>query len=103
MKISVNDIEIFSLTETQENVMKYVISSDIFEDDMKRRLEWVIMHAHDEWFKTLKEDWDPKLIELGVESIPTNKDTYAQLVLSQPTYKDRKARDLEAAALNQGA
>jgi hypothetical protein len=103
MKISVNDIELFSITETQENVMKYVISSDIFEDDMKRRLEWVLTHAYEQWFKILKEEWDPKLIELGVESILTNKDAYAQLVFAQPTYKDRKARDLEAAALNQGA
>jgi hypothetical protein len=65
---------------------------------MKRRLQWVLTHAYEEWFKILKEEWDPKLIELGVESIPTNKDAYAQLVFAQPCYKCRKTRDLEAKA-----
>jgi len=98
MKISVNDVVLFELTETQENVMKNVVSADIFEDDMKRRLQWVLTHAYEEWFKILKEEWDPKLIELGVESIPTNKDAYAQLVFAQPCYKCRKTRDLEVKA-----
>jgi hypothetical protein len=98
MKISVDDKELFTLTETQKNVMKNVISADIFEEDMKRRLQWVIMHAYEEWFKMLKEEWDPKLPSLGVTSVPTDKDAYAQLVFAQPCYKCRKTRDLEAKA-----
>jgi hypothetical protein len=98
MKISVNDIVLFELTETQENVMKNVISADIFEEDMKRRLQWVLTHAYEEWFKILKAEWDPKLPALGVTSIPTDPDAYAQLVFAQPCYKCRKTRDLEAKA-----
>ena len=98
MKISVNDIVLFELTETQKNVMKNVISADIFEEDMKRRLQWVLTHAYEEWFKMLKEEWDQKLPSLGVTSVPTDKDAYAQLVFAQPCYKCRKTRDLEAKA-----
>ena len=96
MKISVDDKVLFELTETQKNVMKNVVSADIFEEDMKRRLKWVLTHAYEEWFKTLKEEWDPKLPALGVASVPTDPDAYANLVFCQPCYKCRKTRDLEA-------
>ena len=96
MKISVNDIVLFELTETQKNVMKNVVSADIFEEDMKRRLKWVLTHAYEEWFKMLKQEWDPKLSSLGVKSVPTDPDEYAQLVFAQPCYKCRKTRDLES-------
>jgi hypothetical protein len=35
---------------------------------------------------------------LGVTSVPTDPDAYAQLVFAQPCYKCRKTRDLEAKA-----
>jgi hypothetical protein len=95
MKISVNDQELFTLTEIQKSVLKDNVNSDEFDSDMKRRLEWVLMHKYEQCFKSFKEEWDPKLASLGVESVPTDPDAYAQLVFSQPTYKDRKARDLE--------
>jgi len=98
IKVSYNDVELFTLTDTQIQVMQYVVNSDVFEDDMKRRLQWVLNHAYEEWFQVLKKDWDPILVS-RVESIPTNKEAYAQLVFSQPDYKDRHARDLEAEQL----
>ena len=93
MKISVNDVELFSLTETQKKVLKNEIPSEIFEEDMKRRLEWVLSHKYEQCFKKFKSEWDAKLEAAGVESIPTNKDAYAELVFAQPTYKDRSARE----------
>ena len=95
MKISVNDTELFTLTETQKLVIKNTVMASLFEDDMKRRLEWILMHLYDECFKTLKAEWDPKLAAAGVEMIPTNKDAYAQLVFAQPTYLDREGRENE--------
>jgi len=103
MKISVNDIELFTLTETQKSVIKNDIHEDEFDVDMSRRLEYILINKYDNCFNRLKAEWDQKLIDNGVQSIPTNKDAYAQLVFSQPNYLDRKARDLAAAALlNQG-
>jgi len=97
MKISVDGVELYELTETQKKVLKNDINSDEFDADMKRRLEWVLKHKYEQCFKRLKEEWDKKLIENGVESVPTDPDAYAQLVFSQPNYKDRKARALESA------
>lgn len=93
MKISTDDIELYTLSNHHEDVIKHTISSDIFEDDMKRRLEWVLMHLYERSFKQLKEQWEPKLAERGVQSIPTDPTAFADLVFSQPDYKDRKAQD----------
>ena|SRR5690606_12758905 len=95
MKISVNDKELFTLSEVRENVIKNDIHADEFDADMKRRLEWVLNHKYEECFKRFKAEWDLKLAANGVEMIPTNADDYAQLVFAQPNYKDRKARELE--------
>ena len=96
MKISVNDTELFTLSETKKKVIKNDIDADIFDEDMKRRLNWVLTHKYERCFARLKAEWDKKLIENGVQSVPTDPDAYAQLVFSQPNYKDRKARELSA-------
>ena len=40
MKISVDDVELYTLSNTQSDVIKNEINSAVFEADMKRRLEW---------------------------------------------------------------
>jgi len=97
MKISVDGKELFTLTEVQKKVIKNEVLADIFEEDMKRRLHYIIMHKYEQCFKRLKAEWDSKLEKAGVESIPTNKDAYAELVFARPEYKDRAARDKLAA------
>jgi len=93
MKISVNDQELFSLTETQKKVIANDINEDMLEDDLKRRLEYIIMHKYEQCFKRLKADWEPKLEENGITMMPVKPDDFAQLVFSQPNYESRKLRD----------
>ena len=97
MKISVNNIDLFELSEVQRKVICNDINMDEFEADMKRRLQYILMHKYEKCFKRLKDQWDPILAANGVDMIPTNPDKYAELVFSQPNYKCRKSRDLEAA------
>ena len=94
MKIKVNDVQLFELTEIQKNVIKNDIPAEIFDADMKRRLQYILTHKYEQCFKRLKAEWDPKLEALGVGSIPTNKDAYAALVFARAEYKDRSAKDL---------
>lgn len=101
MKIYVDDQELFSLSEVQKQVIKNNVVSEVFEEDMKRRLQWVLMHKYEECFKELKAEWDQKLAANGVKMVPTDPDEYAVLVFSQPNYKNRSTRELEAARLNQ--
>jgi len=96
MKITVDNIDLYTLTETQKKVIKNDIHADAFEADMKRRLEWVLLHKYEQCFKRLKKEWDEKLPSLGVTSVPTDPDAYAEMIFALPTYKDRKTRDNEA-------
>lgn len=93
MKISVNDQHLFTLSETQKKVIAHEIPSHILEDDLKRRLNYILMHKYENCFERLKKEWEPKLKAAGVKSIPLDNDEFAQLVFSQPGYKDRFARD----------
>lgn len=93
MKISVDNQEIFSLSEVQKKVIKNDIHADEFDADMKRRLHYILTHKYEECFKRLKNEWEPKLAS-RVSSIPTNPDELAKLIFSQPDYKCRKTREL---------
>lgn len=94
MKISVNDQELFTLTEIQKKVIQNDIHLEIFEEDMKRRIQWVLLdEKYQKCFERLFNEWMPKLADRGIAMIPTNKDAFAQLVFSQPDYKNRSQRD----------
>lgn len=93
MKISVDGQELFELTDIQCKVIQYDVQQEIFEEDMKRRLQWVLMHKYEHCFERLKKEWDQKLAADGVSMIPTNPDAYVELVMSQPTYMSRSQRD----------
>jgi hypothetical protein len=99
MKISVNDEHLFTLSDTQKKVIKNDIHSEIFDDDMKRRLQYILMHKYERCFLRLKQEWEPKLAASGYKSIPTDPDEFAELVFSHPQYKNRSAREEEIAAL----
>ena len=96
MKVKVDNQDLFELTDIQKKVIKNDIASEIFEEDMKRRLFYIINHKYNRCFERLKKEWEPKLAAKGVESIPTDKDAFAQLVFSQPEYEDRSAREAKA-------
>lgn len=100
MKISVNDVELFTLSEYELNLLKNDINSDVLEGDIKRRLEWVLKHKCGQCLKRLEAEWRPKLISKGAESLPTDHAALVALVLADKDYKDRKARD-EAEALQE--
>lgn len=95
MKFSVDDVELFTLSDTQKNVLKNEIMADTLDDDLKRRAQYIITHKYDQCFKRLKAEWDVKLAALGVQTIPTDPDEYAELVFARPEYKDRTAREAE--------
>ena len=94
MKISVDDKEIFTLSELQKQIIMHYIPSEIFEDDMKRRLHYILTHKCEKCLEGLKLEWIPKLKAQGVK-IPDNDEDLANLVLAQPDYKNRSTRDAE--------
>lgn len=93
MKISVDDQELFRLSETQKKVIKNDIPEEIFDDDMKRRLQYILTHKYERCFERLKAEWEPKLRASGIAMIPTDPDSFAELIFSQPAYKNRSDRE----------
>lgn len=94
MKISVNDQEVFTLSEVQKKVIQNDIPSEIFDEDMKRRLRWVLLdEKYRKCMERLRKEWEPKLKANGVAMIPTDDDAFAEMVFSRPEYKNRSQRE----------
>ena len=91
MRISVDDQVLFSLSEVQKKVIMDEIDSDEFEIEMKRRLQWVLMHKYERCFQKLKDKWLDKLSSRE-HYLPTDPDKLAELIFSQKDYQDKKQR-----------
>jgi len=96
MIVKVDEKELFTLTDLQKKVIKNDILAEQFEDFIKSRMFYVVNHKYEQCFRRLKAEWEPKLAEAGVQLIPTNKDTFAEMVFAHPDYKDRSAREAES-------
>lgn len=93
MKISVNDAELFTLSDNQKKVLAHDISSAVLENDLKRRLQWILMHKYEKVLEKLKKDWVPKLIARGLTAVPVDNEELSKLIFSQEDYVDRLAQD----------
>ena len=62
MKISVDDKELFTLSEIQKKVILNDIREEEFKSDMQRRLRYALMNKYEKCFERLKEEWEPILI-----------------------------------------
>lgn len=103
MKISVNDQELFTLAQWEKDVIANDIDIDLLEDDLKRRLQWVLKHKVDQCYARFEKEWIEKLRnDSTVQNIPKSKEAFVTLVKSRPDYKDRKAKDTES-KVNQGS
>ena len=95
MKFKVDDKEVFDLNETKKKVICNDISSDEIDADLERRVKYIVEHKYERCMKRLKEEWEPKLKEAGVKSIPLDDDELANLIFKQSKYKDKKTRAKE--------
>lgn len=93
MKIFVDNEFLFEISEIERKVICSDIDIDEFDEDIKRRLHYIISSKYQACFKRLKSEWDTKFTALGIKMIPTDEKEYAKLVFSQSDYKDRKTRE----------
>ena len=96
MKIQVNDEFLLELTETQKKVICNDIHADELDSDLKRRLQYILMHKYEQCFKRLKAEWEPKLKDAGVKAFPSDEEEFAKLVFAMPGYKCRKQREAKS-------
>ena len=93
MRVSVDGKDLFELSDIQKKVIMNDIHENIFDEDMKRRLQYILMHKYEQCFRRLKEEWEPRLAASGAKSIPCDCDEFAKLVFSHPEYKNRSQRE----------
>lgn len=95
MKIYIDDLELFEITNTDRLLLEHDIIN--VDDEIKRRLEYIIKHKVDQCYSRLKSEWDKKFeSDVNVASIPTKRDNYVALVVSHHDYKNRAQRDAES-------
>ncbi len=93
MKIVIDDVYVIELSEIQEKVIKSYILEEEFQEDMIRRVKDAVEGKYLNCFKRLKDQWDSKLEESGIEMIPTKKEEYAKLVFAHSEYKSRSEKE----------
>ena len=103
MKIKLDDEEIYKLEEWEKKLFLHDIPRESWEEDIKRRLEWVLRHKCQQCYKRMVEEWLPILqADPEVKSIPADKQALVEMIIARPDYKDRSARDKEDKAALQG-
>lgn len=96
MKITVNGQDLLEVQEWEKDILKGEILGDKLEEDLKRRLKWVIEHKIDRCFTRMFEHWMPIFREDPTYStVPTDKKEFVALVLAHPQYKNRSQLDKE--------
>lgn len=94
MKIKIDNDVIYELSETMKNIIKNDIEGEIFEEDMKRRVHWVLSHKYEQCMKRLRNEWEQKLKD-RYESLPSADEALAELIFSQPDYKNKTKRNIK--------
>lgn len=97
MKIFVETDMVYEIDDLKKKVICNDIMEDIFEEDIRRRVRYIIEHKFERCLQRLKDEWIPKLKD-RVTHIPTDDMQLASLIFGQTDYKCRKTRELEIQA-----
>jgi len=89
MKIACDGKEILVLSDIQKMVIKNDIHSDIFESDMKRRLEYIVTHPAEHYCNMNRPSWIEIVKLNGMKEVPLNRYSLADEVLKdKPSFPD---------------
>ena len=65
------------------------------EKECCERMAWILQHKFERCMERLRTAWTDRLASKGIAEVPVDDEEFANLVFSQPDYKDREARDAE--------
>jgi hypothetical protein len=95
MHVKINDKIVCELTEIQQKVIKNDIPSEIFDEDIERRVNYILSHKYQRCLERLRQEWEP-ILKKDLPSIPSNDEEFAELVFARADYKNKSQRNLEA-------
>lgn len=94
MQVKLDNEVILEIDQHMLDLLAYDLSN--VNDEIKRRLHWVITHKADQCYERLEKEWLPKLrSNPNIVSIPKSRIDFVNLVKSQQDYKNREQRDLQ--------
>jgi hypothetical protein len=92
MQIKVDNDTVYEVDDFKKKVICNDIMEDAFDEDIRRRVRYIIEHKFERCLDRLKDEWIPKL-KGRVTHIPTDDAQLALLIFAQEDYKDRKLRE----------
>lgn len=95
MKIQIDEAEVLEITETDILLLEDCLMD--VPSEIERRVKYPIQNKCEEIYSRLTDEWvkSGKLEELGVDSIPTNRNELINLIVGRPEYKNRVQRAAE--------
>jgi len=89
--VSVDGREVFRVSPTQKRMMKLTGVEDP-DAECHSKMAWVLSHKYERCMERLRNEWEPRLVARGMETLPTSDEDFAGLVFAQSDYKDRTER-----------
>jgi len=96
MKISIDDVVLIELTDTQKKIIEYETSLDKFNAKVEKDISSIVNKHLDGIYGRMKSDWDIKLVDDSVTSAPLSVDSYSTFIFARGDYKDAATRASEA-------
>lgn len=96
ISVFIDDKKVFEINETKIKLLKDVLKSEGFEEELVRRLCWGWSQKISDCFSRVIQQWGKTLKE-RCQSIPTDEDELLELIFSQSDYKNRDERDEQEA------
>lgn len=96
MKFKFFEETIYEVQDWERKVLEHDLMSEGLEEDMKRRVGYIISHKIEQCYKRFKEEWEEKLkADPAVKSIPLHPKDFVLMVTARSDYKNRSQKEKE--------
>ncbi len=94
--------ELYEVLPWEKKLLEYILPSETLQEDCERRLQWVLKHKIDQCWIRFEKEWLEKLRkDPSIDSIPLDKESFINLVVARPDYKDRSQLEEEKKIANE--
>lgn len=81
MRISLDGIDILTLSDEQKNVMKHDVRADLFDADIVRRMRYFLTYPCEKYIAANKASWIAQLESQGAKTYPSDPFELAALFI----------------------
>jgi hypothetical protein len=92
--VKVDGVDCFEIDITTKQLLKSDVAKNCCcVEWSKERFKWVLQHKYERCMERLRKEWGKKLTNNGIKELPLDDEEFANLVFSQPEYKNRSQRE----------